>query len=344
MANDRMANDEHVRRVLQGAGEDRDLSALDLRGADLKGALLRGASMAYTDFTGADLEGASFHGVDLEHANFGGARIHRARFLDSPAVMAGFAGAELFGSAFYGASLNLRGVDFRSARLTACQLDGADLPAASLQGAVLRQVSLRGANLEKTALELTVITDCDLTAAAVERAEHLGPSVLDDRTLRRSGSLPQAFLRGCGHGEGPIDDVYVAYVPEDRDVAHRLRADLQAAGIRCWSYPLGPEPAEQRWSAEASPLWWDRVLLVLSETSQYLGRVVRLAVQTLDGWPDRAVPNAPYLLLVQVDRGSGGHVTDLFGRLPREDLSSWRSDPAAYAQAVARLVARIRAP
>ncbi len=368
-----MPDSEHVRRLLESSDTEwnqwraasseirPDLSNAEftdvvlvgqnLSAANLEGAWFERCGLAYTCFMGANLAGAAFGEVSLRCADFDDSKLHRTTFRQSDMELATFAGAEVDASMFLGASLVMDGADFRGAKLTSCRLDEARLRKASFQRAVLRQVSLRRAKFDEAAFEMTVLVDCDVRAAALDGAFHLGPSVIDHRTLARSGEISRPFLRGCGFSEemlgslprnmGPIDNLYIAYDSADGEAAVRLRGDLEAAGVRCWLYCLCTKLPEYRWEMEEPLLGWDRVLLVLSEPSEYRSAMERLAVETLEGRPDRFAPT-PNLFAVQIDGGSGGHVADSSGKLPIDDLSAWRTDPAEYERAVARLVQRIR--
>jgi hypothetical protein len=93
-----------------------------------------------------------------------------------------------------------------------------------MRGADLREVDLSGAHLFSTNLTAdlssstnltgaifsdTVFADIDLTSVTgLEECEHTGPSVIDHRTLQKSGSLPIKFLRGIG-----LPDNLIEYVP-----------------------------------------------------------------------------------------------------------------------------------
>jgi hypothetical protein len=45
-------------------------------------------------------------------------------------------------------------------------------------------------------------------ARGLDSCQHLGPSIVDHRTLQRSGRLPEVFLSGCG----PPDN-FIKYLP-----------------------------------------------------------------------------------------------------------------------------------
>jgi hypothetical protein len=87
----------------------------------------------------------------------------------------------------------------------------------------------------------------------LDSVQHIGPSTIGIDTLYRShGDIPEGFLRGCGVPNSmieyahslvtavrPIDyySCFISYADEDRALAERLHADLQATGVRCWFAP-----------------------------------------------------------------------------------------------------------
>src|SRR5206468_10008303 len=107
---------------------------------------------------------------------------------------------------------------------------------------------LTKANLSKAWLHETVFADTDLTAVRdLETCYHRGPSILDHRTLAKSGPLPLAFLRGCGLPETLIEylpsilgepfqfySCFISYSSADEAFCRRLHERLQNAGLRVW--------------------------------------------------------------------------------------------------------------
>ncbi len=93
----------------------------------------------------------------------------------------------------------------------------------------------------------TILARTDLNeAVGLAEVRHGGPSVVDHRTLRRSGKLPEAFLRGLGLPNSIVnreklgyeaesyDDCFISYSKEDNPFVVRFYNDLQACGVRCW--------------------------------------------------------------------------------------------------------------
>src|SRR5437868_1846192 len=90
--------------------------------------------------------------------------------------------------------------------LVGAGLSKANLRDADLSGAYLRAADLHGADLSGAVLYDTVFGDADLSnCKSLATCRHIGPSIIDHRTLQRSGPLPLAFLRGVGLPENLID-------------------------------------------------------------------------------------------------------------------------------------------
>ena len=115
----------------------------------------------------------------------------------------------------------------------------------------------------------------------MDACHHLGPSILDYRTLAKSWPLPLPFLRGCGLPDEFIEylpsllnqaiqfySCFISYSTMDQAFAERLHADLQSKGVRCWFAPHdlqgGKKIHEQ---IDEAIRVYDRLLLILSEAS-----------------------------------------------------------------------------
>ena len=193
------------------------------------------------DLREADLEGANLIGANIEGAIL--------------------TGAYLSGAIFTGASLI-------EAILIGADLIEAILTEADLTWANLARADLREANVEQAYLGETVFADTDLSEAkGLDTCRHYAPSMLDHRTLDKSGDLPVAFLRGCGLSDWQIESAkllkadlstsqvtditykiaelrsdpaiqfyscFISYSSKNEDFARRLHDDLQEAGVRCW--------------------------------------------------------------------------------------------------------------
>jgi hypothetical protein len=245
-----MADEEHVKRLQQGALEWNkwragksptlvDLTFADLSGANLRGAELFDANLSFVVLTGADLSSADLRGANLLAANLSGVN------------------------------------------LTGANLSGANLRGASLYAANLTDVSLAGADLTDAGLWNTVFANVDLTGTRLEQCDHNGPTIVDHRTLQKSGPLPLAFLRGVGLPDNLIEylpsifnqaiqhySCFISYSTKDDDFAHRIHADLQNSGVRCWFAPHDLPIGAKTWAAIDKEIKLrDKLLLILSENS-----------------------------------------------------------------------------
>ena len=233
-----------------------NLSEAHLRGADLRGADLSRAPLSGADLRGADLRVAQLSGADLRVAHLSGADLRVA---------------------------HLSGADLRGA-----DLSGAHLSLADLRGANLSVADLRGANLSGAIFYGTIFGNTNLQdAQGLHECHHLGPSIVDHRTLAKSGPLPLAFLRGCGLPDELIEylpsilnkplrfySCFISYSTKDRDFAERLHADLQNKGVRCWFAPEDIKIGEKfRSRIDESIRVFDKLLLILSKRSIASSRV-----------------------------------------------------------------------
>jgi hypothetical protein len=200
---------------------------------------------------------------------------------------------------------DLSGADLSVADLSEADLEGATLELAELPGANLRSANLKAANLTRANLSATNLTranliNTDITEAllldttfarvdlrsirGLEAVTHLGPSTIDIATMVESnGQIPGSFLRGCGVPEpfivnlrsligamAPIQfySSFISYSSKDQHFAHRLHADMQARGIRCWFAPedlkIGDVFSHR---VEESIRVHDKMILILSKHS-----------------------------------------------------------------------------
>jgi uncharacterized protein YjbI with pentapeptide repeats len=166
-----MANPEHLAILTQGVEEwnkwRREHPGIR---ADFTGAYISETSMdwAEPDIPGklgiADLEGFNLRGASFAYARLQGAILRNA---------------DLFGANLRGANLrraDLRGADLRQAKFLGTNLTLANLSQANVAGAIFWETVLARVNMNGT----IGLKDC----------HHGGPSVLDERTMRRSGGLP----------------------------------------------------------------------------------------------------------------------------------------------------------
>ena len=215
---------------------------------------------------------------------------------ENPSIRPNLGGAMLRGAILRGVinlsradltKTNLSEANLSRADLTSADLTRADLRAAILTRAILSSANLSGAilknaNFNGAFLFWTVFGAVDLSSViGLETCIHHGPSIVDHRTLERSGPLPLSFLRGVGLPDSLIEylpsllhhaiqhySCFISYSTKDQEFAARLHADLQKKGVRSWFAPhdlrIGDKILDEIDAAIRSR---DKVLLILSEPS-----------------------------------------------------------------------------
>jgi hypothetical protein len=208
-------------------------------------AILEGTNFTRANLVGSKLQRSSLQDADLTEANLTSANFFRADFFDAKLCNANLSRARLIGTLFRGTELG--GVDFT--------------------GAILGETVFSGIDLSRT--------------IGLDVCEHLGPSAVDLRTLRKSGTLPLSFLRGVGLPDILIDylpaifnrailhySCFISYSTKEQAFSDRLYADLQNEGVRCWfaphDMPIGGKIHDE---IDAALTLRDKVLLILSEHS-----------------------------------------------------------------------------
>jgi hypothetical protein len=235
-------------------------------------------------------ESTSIERPDLSHAKLSGVKLSGANFNLVDLNSADLLGANLIGATLEKAEIHgadLRLADLTGARLCLAELSHSNLTRANLNGADLRWADLSGANLTEANLTRarlyeTILADLDLShCIALDSCSHNGRSIVDIRTLQRSGQLPLAFLRGVGLPDTLIDylpsllkqaiqlySCFISYSVKDEEFVRRLHADLQAKGVRCWFAPedmkIGAKILD---TLDEAIRFRDKVLLTLSEAS-----------------------------------------------------------------------------
>lgn len=314
------------------------LNETNLRGADLREAKLRGADLSEADLSGADLRRADLKEAHLSSAHLLGTNLREA---------------------------DLHRADLREARLFETYLLGADLSGADLCLADLRRANLTeanffDANFDRVELLETLLTNVDLSMVKnLETCRHRGPSIIDHRTIAKSGRLPLSFLRGCGLPNIFIDNIpalflnnpiefyscFISYSSKDQDFAERLHADLQNKGVRCWFAPEDMKIGDKlRPTIDQSIRLHEKLLLILSETSvtsQWVEQEVETALER------ERKENRPVLFPVRID-DTVMEVTDGWPSLIRNtrhigDFRNWK-DHDPYKKAFDRLLRDLKTP
>ena len=327
-----MPNPEHLAILKEGVERwnawrrENQVGLPDLTGADLATADLAGADLAGADLAGAYLTGANLEGAHLRWTN-----LHRA---------------------------DLAGAHLSLANLSEAHLRRANLRAANLFEANLRAANLRKANVEKAFLFDTIFADTDLTGATgLDQCIHVGPSTIDHRTLAKSGTLPLAFLRGCGLPQSYIDylpsllgkpfefySLFISYSSQDDAFTHRLHADLQDKGVRCYFAPEDMKIGDEIRPAIVRQIRLrDKLLLILSEHS-IESRWVKDEVEAAYEEEDRR--GETVLFPIRLDNAVMDTAEAWAAKLRRQrhigDFTDWK-DHDAYQSAFDRLLRDLKA-
>src|SRR5438876_9225455 len=269
-----------------------DLAGKDLTSINFKNAVLTGSNLLQSTLTKANLVEANLSYALLFEANLETANLTRSDLM----------GADLAFSKLKEA--NLSQSVLRHANLTGCDLSGGILRKADLMYTVICSASLIGVDVTSASFLETIIVDTDLTKAkGLATCEHLGPSVIDYRTLLKSKTLPQTFLKACGipfeiiealmraKGKFVSYSTFIGYGEPDRTFAERLHLNLSTRGVSCWMYsldatvgkPTWREITEKRRSA-------DRIIIICSAKALRRPGVLKEIEDQIDDDPDKLIP------------------------------------------------------
>jgi uncharacterized protein YjbI with pentapeptide repeats len=257
-----------------------------------------------------------------------------------------------------GARANLVGADLSGADLNGANLGGANLSGADLGGANLVRADLRDADLNRVDLHdallyETILADINLgNTEGLDQCKHSGPSIIDHRTLQKSGQLPLIFLRGVGLPDNLINylpsllnqpiqfySCFISYSSKDDEFAQRLHADLQNKGVRCWFAPHDmPIGARILDAIDEAIRLRDKVLLILSAGAIASDWVEGEVTRSLDEERQR---QQTILFPIRLD-DSVLETTEAWARLLRGqrnigDFTHWK-DHDAYQKGLQRLL------
>ena len=322
-----MANQQHLDVLVQGVEAWNayrktisGIEKLDLRGAALRGVKLFNANLSDADLSDADLSETDLSFADLSGSNLCGANLDRA--------------------IVYGA-------DF-----TFADLANATLRAATLRFVNFHSANLSGAHLHEATFGETILGNLDLSGVqGLDRSRHRSKSVLDHRTLMKSGPLPLRFLRGCGLTESLIDylpsllnqaiefySCFISYNHADKVFARRLHDTLQGRGIRCWLDEKQIRPGDDMHDEiDRGIKHWDKVLLCCSQnslTSWWVDSEINKALAKEEAlWKER---QKKVLALIPLNLDgylfsgwNSGMATQVRRRLAA-DFTGWEKDNAVF--------------
>ncbi len=251
---------------------------------------------------------------DLSHADLKEARLSETNpafaFAPRPRTQINLANTILIGADLTDAIL--QGADLRNANLSRSDLSHADLRRADLfradlSNSILDRTDLTLARLEGLILDNALIWETLFVRVnlsrvrGLESCRHGGPSVIDEKTFRKSGTLPVSFLHGCGLTDWQIEaaklnqrglttaqvtnigyeiirlrsdpvlqfySCFISYSQRDEAFVRRLHSDLQKRGIQCWYAPEDIKGGRKiHHQVEEAIRLHDKLLLILSENS-----------------------------------------------------------------------------
>ncbi len=271
-----MANPEHLAILKQGVEVwnkwrfENTKVVPDFTFIDFSYEKLIGFDLEVADFTGASLAHVDMRNTNLSMATLKKSNLSHVSFLSTDLSHSDITEADLYNSA-------LHGTDLFEADLTGANLVGVSLIKCNFTCATLSDVNFQGASLFEV-----VFADNDLSeAVGLEKLHHMGPSIVDFRTLQKSKNLPLEFLRGVGLPDRVIEylpslidepiqfySCFISYSSMDEDFANRLYADLQNNGVRCWFAPEDMKIGDKiRKRIDEVIRIHDKLLLILSENS-----------------------------------------------------------------------------
>ncbi len=246
-----MANPEHVKILKQGVEvwnkwrEDNPGVIPDLSGWDLRNIDLSQANLYATNLRGVLLVNHMFPGTNLQKSELSDSLLFRVNF-------------------------------FRA------RLVGVNLSKSFLEQTNFSMTSLTSVELTDSTLSNTIFGDTKLSKTeGLDTCVHLSPSIIDDKTLIKSGPLPLSFLRGCGLSDEVIEfyqtlwtkpiqyyTCFISHSSYDQEFAEKLHTDLQNKGIRTWYAPenlkIGDRFKDEiNWAI----MMHDKLMLILSANS-----------------------------------------------------------------------------
>lgn len=298
---------------------------------DLSNACLIEANLPAADLSKANLRLANLSCANLSNVNLRAANLYQANLYQA----------------------DLRGAILKGADISEAILTGANLSCVDLRFAYLTAADLSEANLDSARLQQTVLSNTNLSGVkGLQSCRHEGESVLDRRTLQRSGMLSVSFLRGCGLPEDLIEKApllrresgqfyscFISYCYKDDPFARRVHADLQGKGVQCWFAPQDMRIGEKiREAIDIAIRVRDKVLLILSKSSvesEWIKREIEAAFE------EERARNHPVLLPIRIDdavmESGKSWATEIRQTRHIGDFTRWK-DHDSYRKAFDRLL------
>lgn len=257
------------------------------------------------DFEDSDLSYCNLKGANLSKINFKNANFYRSELENVNLSETDLSFADLIETSLMGANLSksiLIGADLSRANLLNSNLSFAKLNDSSAIGTNFINTNLTGVDFHSIFLFETIFADANLSKAKnLASCFHVGPSVVDRRTLSKSKNIPLEFLRGCGFNEWQIEVVklneinltsvqisniiseiarlrsahptnlascFISYSTKDEKFAMQLHSDLESQGVKCWFAPKSLKIGDKiRDSIDKAIQLHDKLIIILSKES-----------------------------------------------------------------------------
>jgi hypothetical protein len=317
------------------------------------------------DFRRLDLSYMDLTGCDFAHSNFS-----RAKFIGTRIGPTGPHGSferrgDFSGCVFRG--MEAVSVDFGGCNMSKCDFTGAELNGVELGRTYMRHArfskcmlaarfsdtNVHGADFSNAYLFATEFINTDLSGASnLSKANFYDHSIVDHRTLFRSGPLPDLFYRGCDFPDilvqfmpsliqSPIqiESCFISHSSRDKRFVSHLYRDLQEARVRCFyaqrDLKVGSVTRDALDSAVQAN---DRLLLVLSVdsiSSQWVEHEVEAALEKERN--ERRLVLFPIMIDSSVMSSKKGWVANLRRQRSIGDFTRW-ADTAEYEIAFRRLL------
>jgi uncharacterized protein YjbI with pentapeptide repeats len=341
--------------------------AYNLKNVNFALANLRGVCLSSADLRGARLDCADLSFADLRHAT-----VDSAQFTNATLKAAKLSG-------LHAVDTDLSGADLENCDLSGAFLSGTNLTKANLKGVNFTGAHLDGANLTQCVLQWSLLVDVDLSQVkGLEMIRHYGRSSIGMDTIDRSnGTIPEAFLRGCGlsaleieyvklaapsldaaqvstitekirqsclGGGGQPASCFISFDSRDEGFARHLHKDLQAHDVRCWFVPEHRQFGNPiRPSLDRQKRLKDKLIVILSEESiqnEWIGEEVEAALE------EEGLRNRLVVLPIRLDDAVMNASDDWAAHLKRirriGDFRQWKNHDQ-YQKAFEHLLRELRA-
>jgi len=375
-------NEKHYRIILLKGVENWNLWRKknhfipDLSRADLSGVFLNNANFVMVDLNEVNLSYADLEQVNLEDANLSGSNLSKANLRFANLINADLSGANLGNANLDHANLcgaNISKANLSGANLNYANLSGANLSKINLSNATLTCTNFTGAYLKNSIFKFsdlieTLFCNVDLSSAKnLHECNHWGPSIIDIRTLQKSGDLPVEFLRGVGLSDNMIDNYtslllekiikfyscFISYSAKDKEFAEYIHDDLQNKGIRCWLLPREIEGGNKLHYQINKEIKKGKLLLILSETSinsKWIMSEIKIAreeeilnkEQKL--FPLRLVNKNVMKKWECFDSSTNVDLAEKIREYYIHDFSSWKTDSEIYKKGFSKLLTDLKSP